>query len=648
MSRALLSALGGLRAHQEWIDVIGSNLANSSTNGFKASRALFGSILSQTIREGSPPSNTLGGSNPIQIGLGTNLAVVDRDTAQGTLSFTGRTFDLAMRGNGFFAVTDGTRNLYTRVGTFGLDADRNMVDLRTGFRVLNDNGQPFSVDTDATVPPQATSEVALAGNVPAEIGGPLAEVLGTTNGFQEGTPASLTGTVAPPGGVLTGLTPNTTYSLSITLNGSTAQTLAVSSDATGQISMTDIVNEVNTNINGVTATVAPGGELALTNDRTGEASTILITPSQSGNDLTSLLGLSTTLQIGTQTTATTATELNSMPSNFTDYVSGDTIEVSGADADGNLVDLTFTYGAANDGTTVADLVSFIDSSFPGSSVNFDAASGQITVAAIASGEANMSLVLSDGSANTGSSNWAANAFSVTTDGTGPDTIQTSIQVYDDSGLGHIVDFSLERIDADNWQLITTVPGGGDAILDGGATTVSFGNDGSIQGVGNTQVTLQFANSAPQTLSLSFSGVGSVQGVTQFGGSNSLVADFQDGYPAGSLSNLSVNADGSVTGFYSNGQTFDLGQFGIASFPNELGLKDVGDGFFAESGNSGQLRLGTADFAGVGEVVGGALEESNVVTAEEFVRLIQAQRGFQANARIISIQDQLLEEAVNIV
>jgi len=647
MSRALLSALGGLRAHQDWIDVIGSNLANSSTTGFKSSRALFGSILSQTIREGSPPSNTFGGSNPVQIGLGTNLAVVDRDVSQGTLSFTGRTFDLAMRGNGFFAVTDGSRNLYTRVGTFGLDADRNMVDLRTGFRVLNDNGQPFTVDTEATVPPQATSEVALAGNVPAQIGGPLAEVLGTTNGFQEGTPAALTGTVAPPGGVFTGLSPNTTYSLSITLNGNSAQSLAVTSDATGQIQMTDVVNEVNTNVNGVTASVAPGGELQLTNDRTGEASTILITPS-STNDLTSVLGLSTTLQAGTQTTATTATELNAMPSNLTDYVAGDTIEISGTDSDGNVVDITFTYGAANDGTTVGDLVNFIDSAYPGSSVSFDASSGQLTMTSVTSGEANMSLVLTDGSASAGGTNWAANAFSVTTDGTGPDTVETSIQVYDDAGLGHIVDFRLERIDADNWQLTTTAPGDGDSILDGGAAVVSFANDGTIEGGGASQVTIQFANAAPQTIDLSFSGIGSVQGVTQFGGSNSLVADFQDGYPAGSLSNLSVNPDGSVAGFYSNGQTFELGQFGVASFPNQQGLKDVGDGFFAESGNSGQLRLGSADFAGVGEVVGGALEESNVVTAEEFVRLIQAQRGFQANARIISIQDQLLEEAVNIV
>lgn len=648
MSRALLSALGGLKAHQEWIDVIGSNLANSSTNGFKASRALFSSILSQTLKEGSPPSNTLGGSNPVQIGLGTNLAVVDRDVSQGTLSFTGRTFDLAMRGTGYFAVTDGERNLYTRVGAFGLDSDRNMVDLRTGFRVLDQTGQPFAVDTDATVPPQATGSVALAGNVPAEVNGPLAEVLGTANGLAEGQPAVLSGSIAPAGGTLTGLTPSATYSLSLTVNGNTPQALALQSDAAGQIQMADIVNEVNTNLDGVTASVAPGGELVLRNDRTGETSTLLATPSTSGNDLASLLGLSSALQVGTQSTASETTELNSMPSNFVDYVDGDEIEISGADADGTPISNLFTYGAANDGTTVADLVAFVDSSYPGSTANFDPSTGRISLTSNTTGEANMAVVLTDATTNTGSSNWAANAFSVTTDGTGPDVVETSIQVFDDAGLGHIVDFRMERIDSNNWQLTTSVSGTGDAVLGGGTSIVSFTDDGNIQGVGNSQVTVQFANASPQTIDLSFTGSGGQQGVTQFGGANSLVADFQNGFPAGTLSNLSVNPDGSITGFYSNGQTFDLGQFGIASFPNDRGLSDVGDGFFAETGNSGQLRLGSADFGGVGEVVGGALEESNVVTAEEFVRLIQAQRGFQANARIISIQDQLLEEAVNIV
>jgi flagellar hook protein FlgE len=647
MSRALLSALGGLRAHQEWIDVIGNNLANSSTSGFKSSRALFASILSQTLREGSPPSGALGGSNPVQIGLGTTLAVVDRDTSQGTLNFTGRTFDLAMRGSGFFSVSDGSRNLYTRVGAFGLDADRNMVDLRTGFRVLDDTGQPFRIDTDASVAPRPTGSVALVGNLPAQVGGPLSEVVSTASPINDGTPATMLGSNTAAGGLFTGLTPSTNYSMAITMNGSAAQSVTLTSNAAGEIDLADVVDEINNNVNGVTA-AAVGGQLQLTSSQTGNSSTILVTPLSSGNDLAGVLGLSSTLRIGTQTTATSSTQLNAMPTNLVDYVDGDVIQVSGTDADGNVVDADFTFGAANDGTTVGDLVTFLQNSFPGSNVSFDATSGQIELTAVQPGEAEMSLVLVDQAGNSGSTNWAATAFVVETQGTGPDTVETSIQVYDASGVGHVVNFQLERVQGGTWQMSTSLPGDGDLVLSGGDTTLEFGADGQIQGLANANVTVQFAGASPQTIALNFAGNDEFDGLTQFGGSNSVVADFQDGYPAGALSNLSVNADGSVTGFYSNGQTFELGQFGIATFPNELGLNDVGSGYFAESGNSGQLRLGAASFGGVGEVVGGALEDSNVVTAEEFVRLIQAQRGFQANARIISIQNQLLEEAVNIV
>ncbi|MEZ5977540.1 MAG: flagellar hook-basal body complex protein [Planctomycetota bacterium] len=649
MARALLSALGGLRAHQEWIDVIGNNLANASTPGFKSSRALFSSILAQTLREGSPPSNTLGGSNPVQIGLGTTMRMVDRDVSQGTLNFTGRTFDLAMRGEGFFAVTDGLRSLYTRVGTFGLDADSNMVDLRTGFRVLDGTGKSFKIDTNASVPPKPTTQVMLAGNLPANVGGPISEVLSTTNPLYEGQPANTLGTAVAAGGAFTGLTPSTTYSMSITMNGSTAQSVSVTSDATGQILMSDVVNEINSTVPNVVAQDV-GGQLQLTSTLTGDASTILVTPSQTGNDLVSVLGLSTSLKVGSQSVATSSTSINSLPANTKDYVAGDVLQISGVDADGTVVDADFVFGTGvgQNGTTIGELVAFVGAQYPQSTVEFDAATGEISVTSNTPGESDMALVVTDAPTNTGAANWAANSFAVETQGTGPDTFQTSIQVYDQAGVGHVVNFTLERIDGKNWSMKTSLTGAGDTVLSGGAATISFGDDGNILGIGNSSVTVQFDGQSPQTFALSFAGDSASQGVTQFGGANSLVADFQDGYPAGSLANLSVNNDGSITGFYSNGQTFDLGQFGIASFPNVLGLSDVGDGFYAETGNSGQLRLGSADFAGVGEVVGGALEESNVITAEEFVRLIQAQRGFQANARIISIQDQMLEEAVNIV
>src|SRR5262245_41375922 len=130
MSSSFITALEGLRANQSWLDVVGHNLSNTNTPGFKASRALFSDQFSRLIKPATGASGSLGGTNPLQIGLGVKLADVDRDMSQGALNTTGRTFDLALNGRGFFAVTDGERTFYTRVGSFGLDADHDMVDTR--------------------------------------------------------------------------------------------------------------------------------------------------------------------------------------------------------------------------------------------------------------------------------------------------------------------------------------------------------------------------------------------------------------------------------------------------------------------------------------------------------------------------------------
>ena len=123
VSTALYTGLSGLRAHQTYIDVIGNNLANVSTPGFRGSRATFSDILSFTARAGSGPNGNFGGQNPLQIGTGTFLASVDTDTNQGTLQDTGRSMDVALQGRGFFTMTNGTQTFYSRVGSFGIDAD---------------------------------------------------------------------------------------------------------------------------------------------------------------------------------------------------------------------------------------------------------------------------------------------------------------------------------------------------------------------------------------------------------------------------------------------------------------------------------------------------------------------------------------------
>ena len=115
-----------------------------------------------------------------------------------------------------------------------------------------------------------------------------------------------------------------------------------------------------------------------------------------------------------------------------------------------------------------------------------------------------------------------------------------------------------------------------------------------------------------------------------------------------LASIDVEATGVISGFYTNGQSRELGAVGIATFANEEGLGEVGDNLWGRTPNTGEMILGAGTVAAAGRVIGGALENSNVDTAEQFVRLIEAQRGYQASSRVISIEDEILAEAVNLI
>src|SRR5262245_50120024 len=250
MSTSFIAALGALRANQSWIDVIGNNLANSSTPGFKGSRALFSDLFSITYQPGTPPNGALGGTNPLQQGLGVQLSTVDRRLNQGALNTTGRAFDLALQGRGYFALTDGTQTLYSRVGAFGLDADGNMVDLRSGFRVLDATGQPFAIDTRGVFAPSATSSVGFSGNLPRTVTGPLAEELTSSSAFHEGNAAAMTGTATGPFTIPTG----ETWRMELTLNGGAPQEVAIASTG-APLTAQDVVDEINDQTEDVVASV---------------------------------------------------------------------------------------------------------------------------------------------------------------------------------------------------------------------------------------------------------------------------------------------------------------------------------------------------------------------------------------------------------
>jgi flagellar hook protein FlgE len=347
---------------------------------------------------------------------------------------------------------------------------------------------------------------------------------------------------------------------------------------------------------------------------------------------------------GSELAASGTTRLNDLPTNLTDYVSGDLIEISGIDQDGSPVLASFVYGT--DGTTVDDLISFIDGAFAGASASFDPTTGQIAVTADATGPTNLSMAISDGNGATGKSDWASHAFIVTSSGTGPDTFDTSIEVFDQSGSSHTITFTFERQDDQSWNISADST---DGTISGLITGLRFNQNGSIAALPTTlDFSVQFANQSPQTVTVDFGTPGLFDGLTQFGQGASVFADFQDGYGVGELSNISVNGDGDIQGFYTNGQIRTLGEIGIATFVNDNGLREIGENLWAETPNSGIRTVAKGSQGKSGEVVGGALEGSNVSVAEEFVRLIEAQRGFQANARVITTTDEVLAELVNLL
>ena len=141
MMRSLWSGVSGLKNHQTRMDVIGNNVSNVNTHGYKSERVNFMDMLSQTISGASAPQENVGGTNPKQVGLGTTVASIDKIMTQGTLQTTGKNTDLAISGDGFFVLKDGSKEYYTRAGFFSLDRDGFYVHPGTGLRVQGWNAR---------------------------------------------------------------------------------------------------------------------------------------------------------------------------------------------------------------------------------------------------------------------------------------------------------------------------------------------------------------------------------------------------------------------------------------------------------------------------------------------------------------------------
>lgn len=135
MMRALYSGVSGLKNHQTRMDVIGNNISNVNTTGFKSERVSFQDMISQTITGAAEPRDNVGGVNPKQVGLGMSVASIDKNMTQGALQTTGKTTDIAITGEGFFVLADGDKRLYSRAGNFDVDKEGLLVNPANGMKV---------------------------------------------------------------------------------------------------------------------------------------------------------------------------------------------------------------------------------------------------------------------------------------------------------------------------------------------------------------------------------------------------------------------------------------------------------------------------------------------------------------------------------
>jgi flagellar hook protein FlgE len=232
------------------------------------------------------------------------------------------------------------------------------------------------------------------------------------------------------------------------------------------------------------------------------------------------------------------------------------------------------------------------------------------------------------------------------------THSTSITVYDAVGESHILTMEFKKTSIRNqWEWEVTM-GGNEIISSGNTGTVTFNTDGSLNSFiyDNGVSALEFEpGTGADTMKIQFEmgEPGSFGGVTQFSSLSTTVANAQDGYANGDLVNINIDKTGKITGVFSNGINQTMAQIVMAKFNNPNGLYREGNNMFTASANSGLPIYVTAGENIQSEIIPGSLEMSNVDLAREFTDMILAQRGYQANARVITTSDDLLNELVNI-
>ncbi|GJQ63628.1 MAG: hypothetical protein SCALA702_26810 [Melioribacteraceae bacterium] len=556
---SLFSGISGLKNHQTMMDVIGNNVANANTIGFKSSRITFSDTFNQLVKAGTNPNENSGGTNSFQVGLGVKVNSIDRNWSQGTFERTGIITDLGLQGPGMFILKNNGQEVYARAGAFTFDSDGKLVNPQNGAivqgKVANDDGvippgnnlEDIQINTNLKLPAVATTEVNWGGNLDA-------------NSYQTRTEL-----VKIKGNIKDDLDP--------------AQ-------------LSDIEVEPVTIYNDYGQEFELHMHYVETSDNNFDLTWTVVDPAV--EDATSSYGY---LEIGS-----------------------DTITGLSFDANGELVD-----------PTLVENINVTILSFGGQDydINFDFDAATVT-------------------RTTAPESLSALAD----DGRDPNIVKASITIYDSLGNPHEATLQFTKAGSESertWYWRISVPEASRQPDDPEyfSGTLKFNSDGSLDPTDTPNLHFVPQSGAdPVNIKLDFGN--GFKGLTQTVGSSTLSALNQDGAPAASLTNLNIDQFGNVEGIFSNGNTKTLAQIMVATFKNLNGMVSVGDNLFVPRANTGEAFIGNLGEDTSTTLQSGALEQSNVDLSDEFTKMIISQRGFQANARVISTSDNILQEITNLV
>ncbi|MGM0507865.1 MAG: flagellar hook protein FlgE [Fusobacteriota bacterium] len=665
MMPSLYSGVSGLTGHQLKMDVIGNNISNVNTIGYKKASVTFSDMLSTKISSAKAPvEGGLGGQNPIQVGLGSRVSSIDTNfDKKGSTQETGKDSDLRIDGDGMFMASDGSNNFYTRAGNFGLDSKGYLV-AKNGMKVQG---------WQATKKPDGTTSIEPG----AEIGG-INIKLGSTLPAKATTRLEYAGNLNSRGGL---------------------EDLRIEVDADGSgpeddkipvtISFTyDSINErwnwSADNALGTDPEINGSGHFDLYSDGTIKESvtTQAITNAGSGPGAgTVLLDVPTN---GSITFKEKNNAGNSVTSEYTKNVVVTSNKMYDSLGEQHVVSMKYTKSEENlwtwessnpgglevengkgfltfDGygqvgqsymfaeTDSSDLTRFASTEdAEGFTIDSYPSASQLGLPGGTDTGSKLSYYIPDGLQDQNGQYLDATG-AVLADQNDP-----TLRVYGDETSPYRIDSSgvikYRGSEDTTGNGIPDVAGNGDAITE--ITLSAIPDEDSIVNLSHTG-SFSFDPAKDGGALPNDEGAAKIilqpdfNNVTQFSEEYGITLSDQNGYGMGELKDFRFSGDGNVIGEYSNGYEQPLGRIAIADFLNPSGLEKVGGSMFKRTSNSGEPQVLQPGSSGTGSIASGSLEMSNVDLAEEFTDMIVAQRGFQANSKTITTADQLLQELINL-